>query len=118
MNAIQRLTANEMNVFSLSAMHIHRYFRSKLIMETSPIDIDDLFLTTNQDYGSFYFGRCQHGSTDPNDIAFELAINDQVRNERRQLPSIAYNIMFDVCLLHVFSFDCMICFSYLEAQFT
>jgi hypothetical protein len=55
-----------------------------------------LFLTTNQDYGSFYFGRLQHRQTNPDEIAVELAINDQVRNERRQLPSIAYDIMFHV----------------------
>ncbi|UJR30844.1 hypothetical protein I4U23_018359 [Adineta vaga] len=53
------------------------------------------FVTTNRDYGSFYFGRLQHGQTNPDEIAYELAINDQVRNERRQLPSIAYDIMFD-----------------------
>jgi hypothetical protein len=57
---------------------------------------NDLFLTTNQDYGSFYSGRLQHRQIDPNAIAFELSLNDQVRNERRQLPSIAYEIMFDV----------------------
>ena len=56
------------------------------------------FSTTNQDYGSFYFGRCQYGHTDPKEIAFELAINDQVRHERCQLPSIAYDIMFNVRL--------------------
>ena len=53
-------------------------------------------MTTNQDYGSFYFGRLQHRQTNPDEIAFELSINDQVRNERRQLPPIAYDIMFDV----------------------
>ncbi len=74
-------------------------------MKASHNDFDDVFMTTNQDYGSFYFGRLQHSQINPDEIAFELSINDQVRNERRQLPSIAYDIMFDVCLqLHVFSF--------------
>jgi hypothetical protein len=57
---------------------------------------NDLFLTTNQDYGSFYSGRLQHRQIDPDAIAFELSMNDQVRKERRQFPSIAYDIMFDV----------------------
>lgn len=57
----------------------------------------DLFVTTNQDYGSFYSGRLQYTEIHPDEIAFELAINDQVRNERCQLPSIGYDIMFDVC---------------------
>ncbi|CAF0775602.1 unnamed protein product [Adineta steineri] len=56
---------------------------------------NDNFITTNQDYGSFYFGRVQHGQINRDEITSELAINDQVRNERRQLPSIAYNIMFN-----------------------
>ncbi|CAF0720252.1 unnamed protein product [Adineta steineri] len=56
---------------------------------------NDNFITTNQDYGSFYFGRLQHGEINRDEIISELAINDQVRNERRQLPSIAYNIMFN-----------------------
>jgi len=71
-------------------------------MKPSHNDFDDVFMTTNQDYGSFYFGRLQHSQINLDEIAFELSINDQVRNERRQLPSIAYDIMFDVC--HVFSF--------------
>ena len=58
-------------------------------------------MTTNQDYGSFYSGRLQHRQTNPEEIAFELAINDQVRNERRQLPSIAYDIIFDVCIHYI-----------------
>ena len=58
--------------------------------------LDDLFLTTNQDYGSFYSGRLQYDQIDPKKIALELSINDQVRNERRCLPSIAYDILFDV----------------------
>jgi hypothetical protein len=65
-------------------------------MKQSHDDFDNIFLTTNQDYGSFYFGRLQHSQINPNEIAFELSINDQVRKERRQLPSIAYDIMFDV----------------------
>ena len=62
---------------------------------------DDLFVTTNQDYGSFYFGRLQHSQVDADQIAFELALNDKVRNERRRLPSIAYDIMFDVCIYDI-----------------
>jgi hypothetical protein len=73
-------------------------------MKPSHNNFDDLFITTNQDYGSFYSGRLQHRRIDPEAIAWELSINDQVRNERRQLPSIAYDIMFDVRLLHVFNF--------------
>ena len=80
-------------------MSIHQYFRSKLAMNKSETD---LHMTTNQDYGSFYFGRAQYGRINSADIAFELSMNDQVRNERRRLPSIAYDIMFDVCL---FSFS-------------
>ncbi|CAF1165327.1 unnamed protein product [Rotaria sordida] len=64
-------------------------------MKQSHNEFDDRFITTNQDYGSFYFGRLQHNQTDPNKIEYELSINNQVRNERRQLPSIAYDIMFD-----------------------
>ena len=66
--------------------------------------ISNLFITTNQDYGSFYFGRLQHSQINPDEIAFELSLNDQVRNERRQLPSIAYDIMFDVCVSLIYSF--------------
>ncbi|CAF3577885.1 unnamed protein product [Rotaria sordida] len=64
-------------------------------MKQSHNEFDDRFITTNQDYGSFYFGRLQHNQIDPNKIEYELSINNQVRNERRQLPSIAYDIMFD-----------------------
>jgi hypothetical protein len=67
-------------------------------MKQSQNNLDDLFITTNQDYGAFYCGRLQHAQTNSDRIALELAINDQVRHERRQLPSIAYDIMFDVCL--------------------
>lgn len=65
-------------------------------MTQSRNPLDDLFFTTNQDYGSFYSGRLQHHQIDPKKIALELSINDQVRNERRCLPSIAYDILFDV----------------------
>ncbi|CAF1535270.1 unnamed protein product [Rotaria magnacalcarata] len=58
-------------------------------------EFDDHFITTNQDYGSFYCGRLQYSRTNPDNIALELSINDQVRNERRQLKSIAYDILFD-----------------------
>jgi hypothetical protein len=78
-------------------------------------DFDDVFITTNQDYGSFYFGRLQHRQINPEEIAFELSINDQVRNERRQLPSIAYDIMFDVCVFLIF-FKIFF-FVYLETRF-
>jgi hypothetical protein len=78
-------------------------------------DFDDVFITTNQDYGSFYFGRLQHCQINPEEIAFELSINDQVRNERRQLPSIAYDIMFDVCVFLIF-FKIFF-FVYLETRF-
>lgn len=60
---------------------------------------DESIRTTNQDYGSFYSGRLQHSQIDSNKIAFELSENDRIRNERRRLPSIAYDIMFDVCFL-------------------
>ncbi len=73
-------------------------------MKKSHDDLDNLFLTTNQDYGSFYFGRLQYSQINPKEIAFELSINDQVRKERLQLPSIAYDIMFDVCVPLVYSF--------------
>jgi hypothetical protein len=59
--------------------------------------MSDRSLTTNQDYGSFYFGRSQHGTMNLNDITLELSVNEQVRQERRHIPSIAYDIMFDVC---------------------
>ena len=65
-------------------------------MTKSRIDCDNNFRTTNRDYGSFYFGRIQHRQANPDEVAFELRLNDQVRNERGQLPSIAYDIMFDV----------------------
>ena len=65
-------------------------------MTRSQKAFNDQFLTTNQDYGAFYSGRLQHSQIDPDRIAFELSINDQVRRERCQLPSIAYDIMFDV----------------------
>lgn len=61
--------------------------------------LDDLFLTTNQDYGSFYSGRLQSSrQINPQMIANELSINDQIRHERRHLPAIAYDILFDVDL--------------------
>ena len=54
------------------------------------------YVTINRDYGSFYSGRLQHGKKTAGEVAHELMINDRIRNERRQLPSIAYDIMFDV----------------------
>lgn len=65
-------------------------------MTQSQTRLDDIFLTTNQDYGSFYSGRLQTNRIDPKRIALELSINDQVRNERRCLPSIAYDLLYDV----------------------
>ncbi|CAF3418690.1 unnamed protein product [Rotaria socialis] len=64
-------------------------------MTQSHNEFDDHFITTNQDYGSFYCGRLQYSRTTADNIALELFINDQVRNERRQLKSIAYDILFD-----------------------
>ncbi|CAF2468917.1 unnamed protein product [Rotaria sp. Silwood2] len=58
-------------------------------------ELNEGFMTTNQDYGSFYFGRLQHNQINRDEIAYELSINNQVRHERRQLPSIAYDIRFD-----------------------
>ena len=58
--------------------------------------LNDLFLTTNQDYGSFYSGRLQSSQIDRKQIENELSINDQIRHERRHLPNIAYDILFDV----------------------
>ncbi|CAF0850890.1 unnamed protein product [Adineta ricciae] len=55
----------------------------------------NVYLTTNRDYGSFYSGRLQHGKKTADEVARELMTNDQIRNERRQLPSIAYDLMFD-----------------------
>lgn len=53
-------------------------------------------LTCNQDYGSFYCVGNQRSPIEQNEIALELAINDHVRRERRQFPSIAYDLIFDV----------------------
>lgn len=83
-------------------------------MKQSRDKLDDCFMTTNQDYGSFYSGRLQYRRTNPDEIAFELAINEQVRNERRRLPSIAYDIMFDVNLLHILHFFSRILFFYIK----
>ncbi len=83
-------------------------------MQQSHNEPDDRFMTINQDYGSFYSGRLQNRRTNPDEIALELTRNEQIRNERRQLPSIAYNIMFDVCLKNLLNFSFFVadCFSY------
>ena len=77
----------------------------------------NLSMTTNQDYGSFYSGRGQSGRIRPSALAWELAVNDQVRHERRQLPSIAYDIMFDVCLVFARESRTGIVFIHSETQF-
>ncbi|CAF1149235.1 unnamed protein product [Rotaria sp. Silwood1] len=64
-------------------------------MKLSNNQLDDHFMTTNQDYGSFYLSRLQQNQINSDKIAYELFLNNQVQNERRQIPSIAYDIMFD-----------------------
>jgi hypothetical protein len=54
-------------------------------------------ITNNQQYGAFYAGYTDHElRLDSKEIADELARNDRIRLERKSLPSIAYEIRFDV----------------------
>ena len=63
-------------------------------MKKSQGDFKDEFSTTNNDYGSFYLNSDQ--------ITTELQMNDRIRNECRAIPSIAYEILFDVRIIFFF----------------
>jgi len=54
------------------------------------------YLTTNQDYGSFYFGKLQYRTEEPAIVQQQLFIDDQMRQQRSHLAGIAYDILFDV----------------------